>query len=491
MPCLRIKTGPNKGKVIDVGPDPVTIGRDESQTIPVVDQGVSRQHAEVFRIGTMVFVRDLQSTNGTFINQRRITEEPLNPGDELLIGTTIIAYESETPTETEGVALDDTDEIATTTVEIRVDAQEVSAKPGATQEVESRILTLGFEIGRILHSGKPGSTILQEALQKIATSVRAEGGFLFLLDRKSGKLLPKASVEEEGKGGQKVSRAIVRRVLSTARPVLTSDATMDERFSMSESVVLRKIRSVIGCPLFAGETLRGLLYFHSNRQGAGFSVADLELATAMSLQLTMLFTNVETSSRLRKGMISMVRALVTAMEMADPRDRGHAERVAGYGVAVATQMGLAPDDIHTLRLASLLHDTGKIAVHQTVPGATREQVREQHVYAGEKILQNIGEFSEILPIVRFHHERADGTGFPYRVTNDKIPVPARILIVTNAFDNICTRGGLQGEGLPANDVLRDMAEGAGKAYDETVVQALLQCHRSGSLYAAATPESGG
>ena len=77
MPHLRVKTGPNKGKIYEVASEVITIGRDESQTIQVLDQGVSRQHAEIFSIGEMVFVRDLNSTNGTYVNNQAVTEEAL------------------------------------------------------------------------------------------------------------------------------------------------------------------------------------------------------------------------------------------------------------------------------------------------------------------------------------------------------------------------------------------------------------------------------
>jgi pSer/pThr/pTyr-binding forkhead associated (FHA) protein len=77
MATLRAETGPNKGKMFEIGLQAVTLGRDESQTVQILDQGVSRAHAEIFRMGDLCFIRDLGSTNGTFVNGVRVSEEIL------------------------------------------------------------------------------------------------------------------------------------------------------------------------------------------------------------------------------------------------------------------------------------------------------------------------------------------------------------------------------------------------------------------------------
>ena len=74
MATIRIKTGPNKGKNYDLQDTPLTVGREDNQIIQILDQGVSRAHAEIFRLGEMCFIRDLNSTNGTFVNDVKITE---------------------------------------------------------------------------------------------------------------------------------------------------------------------------------------------------------------------------------------------------------------------------------------------------------------------------------------------------------------------------------------------------------------------------------
>jgi putative nucleotidyltransferase with HDIG domain len=495
MPYIRVKTGPNRGKLFEIKEATLGIGRDESQIIQVLDQGVSRNHAEIFRIGEMCFVRDIGSTNGTFVNDVRVTEESLKTGDELMIGTTILVFEDRLPSASSGdaaaVVFEDTGKIETTTLELKVD----EPAPGANRkvigkEVQSRNLTLISQVGRIIRGERTPDAMFEKIVELIAGAVRANHGYVFLMDRTSGKPVSRAAVETEEGGERKVSRMILNRVRETGMPLLTSDATLDDRFALSESIILKKIKSVICVPIMVEERVDGFLYLHSSKVDHILTLEDLELAASVALQISLAMGSLEAREKLRLGLMGTIRALVTAMEILDPGTQGHAQRVADTSAAVAAQMGLSAEEIHRIRLAALLHDVGKVAVHQSVAGLNPQQIREQHVTAGEKVLSGIEGFEEVLPGVRYHHERADGSGFPHHMKNADTPVMARIVIVMNAFDNECRYGGSGGQSLPVKEVLKSLVQRGGKEFDADVVRALILCHRSGTLYGAAPGPKG-
>jgi response regulator RpfG family c-di-GMP phosphodiesterase len=307
-----------------------------------------------------------------------------------------------------------------------------------------------------------------------------------MTDRATGKLVPRASVERSDEGGEKkVSRTIVKRVLTSGAPVLTTDATLDDRFMLSESIVLKKIKSVLAAPLIVGDKVDGLLYFHAAKVNATFKVEDLELIASAALQIALAITSQQSGDKIRRSMLSTIRSLVTAMEIVDPKNQGHSERVADYATAVALQMGVPRTELHAIRLSALLHDVGKLAAHQSVTGVHRDKVHDQHVYAGEKIIAGIEGFEEILPGVRYHHERSDGSGYPYKLKNDQLPLMARIIIVANHLDNLCTHGGTNSQGMIPKDAIRELAKGGGTIFDDEVVKALLVVDRSGQLYLGA------
>jgi HD-GYP domain-containing protein (c-di-GMP phosphodiesterase class II) len=491
MAYVRVKTGPNKGRIFEIKEAAITIGREESQVIQILDQGVSRTHAEIFRLGEMCFVRDLNSTNGTFVNDVKVTEELLKTADELLIGTTIIVFED--PGAGAGKAGEAVEfegepgaKIETTAVELKVDEPKGPVKP-LGREIQSRPLTLLSQVGRVLRSEKDLDRALERTLEIVSGAVGANQGYLFLVDA-AGKLEPRAVVEaEESAAEKKVSRTIANRVRETGMPLLTTDATLDGRFSLSESIILKKIKSVICVPVHREDRIDGLLYFHSSKVDRTLTEEDLELVSAVALQLTMLLSLAGRAERDRRTLMGTVRMLVSAMEVADPRTQGHAQRVADASVVLARQLGLASEQAHQIRLAALLHDVGKLAVHHSSKGLKLEEAREEHVRAGERILTGIEGFEQILPGVKYHHERADGSGFPYKVKNADTPVMARVIIVANAFDNACTGGGADGKPQQAKDVIKELAQRGGKDFDDEVIKALLVCHRNGSLYGAAPP----
>jgi putative nucleotidyltransferase with HDIG domain len=264
--------------------------------------------------------------------------------------------------------------------------------------------------------------------------------------------------------------------------LLTSDATLDERFSLSESVILRKIKSVICAPVHVGERVESLLYFHSSKVDHALTTEDLELVTSVALQLSMAMASSAQAERTRQRLTGALRAIATALEYGDSRGQGHTQRVADYCTVIASQMNLGVEDLRRVRLAGLLHDVGKIAVKLANPAATPEEIREQHVQAGEKMLTGIEGFEQVLAAMRCHHERADGNGFPNKVKNADMSLIARILIVANAFDDACTKQGPASP--PAKDVIKDMALRGGTDFDEDVLKALVLCHRNGTLYGA-------
>jgi pSer/pThr/pTyr-binding forkhead associated (FHA) protein len=201
MPYLRVKTGPSKGKVFEIASEIITIGRDESQTIQVFDQGVSRKHAEIFRIGKMLFVRDLESTNGTFVNNEKISEEPLKSGDEVLIGTTVLSVEEGNTADgsaDEVELMEDSQPIASTTVELRVNVPKGVQEEAPARQVESRNLSVVYEVGKILHDARDVNDALSKTLEILGKTINADLGYALFVDRKSGKLVRKSGYNPQG-----------------------------------------------------------------------------------------------------------------------------------------------------------------------------------------------------------------------------------------------------------------------------------------------------
>jgi len=143
---------------------------------------------------------------------------------------------------------------------------------------------------------------------------------------------------------------------------------------------------------------------------------------------------------LEENIGSVVQCLVRAVEAKDPYTAGHSERVAEYCTRMGRHLGLGPFELRILELGALVHDVGKIGIPDDIllkpVGLTKEEfdIIKTHPVVGEQILSKFALFDECMPIIRWHHERLDGTGYPDRLSGEEIPFLVRISSVADAFD---------------------------------------------------------
>lgn len=184
--------------------------------------------------------------------------------------------------------------------------------------------------------------------------------------------------------------------------------------------------------------------------------------------------------RLRERMedlfMSVIVSLTMALEAKDPYTEGHSVRVAAYSEAIGKQLGLNSATLDMIHRSCLLHDIGKIAVDETIltkKGLLNPMEREKmdmHVLIGEDILRPIALLHPLLPGVRHHHERFDGSGHPDGLKGQEIPIEARIMAVADAFDAMTSSRPYR-EQLPEEEALTELRQAAGIQFDPRVVAA--------------------
>jgi putative two-component system response regulator len=137
-------------------------------------------------------------------------------------------------------------------------------------------------------------------------------------------------------------------------------------------------------------------------------------------------------------------SLALSIEAKDPYTEGHCERLSKYSLAVGEKLGMPQDLLVALRRGGLVHDIGKLAVSESIllkPGPLNPEERkimEQHTIAGERICAPLRSFRQVLPIIRSHHEKQDGSGYPDGLKGEQVPLTARILQVTDVYDALTT-----------------------------------------------------
>jgi diguanylate cyclase (GGDEF)-like protein/putative nucleotidyltransferase with HDIG domain len=173
-----------------------------------------------------------------------------------------------------------------------------------------------------------------------------------------------------------------------------------------------------------------------------------------------------------------IEALALAIDAKDHTTRQHLSRVQVYAMEIGKDMGLAPDELEALRAASLLHDIGKLAVPEHIiskPGRlTPEEFDKMkiHPVVGAEILERVQFPYPVVPIVRCHHEKWDGSGYPDGLSGENIPIGARVLSVVDCLDALASDRQYR-RALPLDDAMNAIVADAGKSFDPKVV-ALLQ-----------------
>jgi putative two-component system response regulator len=169
---------------------------------------------------------------------------------------------------------------------------------------------------------------------------------------------------------------------------------------------------------------------------------------------------------------NIIMTLTTALENKDPSSGGHVHRVASYAARLADRLGMTPDEREIVVKGAMLHDLGMIGVPDHLLTKTDltddERLRvAQHAKMGASILEPMKTFRPFVPIVRWHHERIDGSGFPDALRGDAIPLEAQVVGIANRFDEI-----LHGEALPETEALAKLRqEAAGGGFDPGLVDA--------------------
>jgi putative nucleotidyltransferase with HDIG domain len=186
-----------------------------------------------------------------------------------------------------------------------------------------------------------------------------------------------------------------------------------------------------------------------------------------------------TYDQLKANYMDTIEALRLAVDAKDIYTRGHSERVSDYCVKIGESLGLPENEIELLRISGIFHDIGKIGTADDIllkTGKLDELEYEEikkHPLKGAHILSAVSMFKDVVPIVRSHHERIDGTGYPYGLKGDEVPFLSRIVAVTDAFDAMMSNRTYRSK-LGLSKTKAQLIKGAGTQFDKKVVDTFLK-----------------
>lgn len=344
-----------------------------------------------------------------------------------------------------------------------------------------------------IYSLQPIDSIMEEILLEIMPLVDSKNAFI-LVDDTTDIIAGNKSIFK-GIGKYKAEITYFMEMLSPALMEHIGYARLSKQLvRLDEGVIFPLINEF-------HQTI-GVIYVESKNIEDGIKLLEIYTSQAASsinnafLHSLVNMKNDElnrTYDQLKLRYMDTIEVLRLAVDAKDIYTRGHSDRVAYYAVKIGEAAGLSRADMETLRISGIFHDIGKIGTADDILLKTdkltaRELIEiQKHPLKGARILSAVSMFKDVVPVVKCHHERIDGTGYPEGLSGNDIPLLARIISVSDAFDAMMSDR-LYRTKLNLNDARQQLIIGSGTQFDSDVVSMFVKLI-DGSGYGEMTKET--
>jgi HD-GYP domain-containing protein (c-di-GMP phosphodiesterase class II) len=460
------------------------IGSAPDVKVVLRDPSVGGCHAEVraTECGWVLF--DLGSREGTFVNELGVPPEgqPLRLQDVIRCGglsVQVAALEGPgQPT------------LKTSSALLRVQgvihrSWEQALQTWARQEgyrlAQGKHLLTLLRAGYLFSSGAPLDEWLQAILEDTVAELGAQRGCFVLADEATGELcLRTVTVRGPGVSSLKCySKTLARRCFERGESLLCQDVNREDDFQVARSGKFHNMASILCLLLRSPRKPLGVLHLDRGPLQPPFTEADFFLADGLAASLSAAIESARLVAEHRELFLQTVAALARAVEIRDRYTGDHTQRVTDYALLLGQEVGLSAAELYHLRIGTPLHDVGKIGIADAIlqkPGhLTAEEFEEMktHTVKGATILSAIPGLGPLVPIVRHHHERWDGRGYPDHLGGEDIDRLARVVAVADAFDAMTSERPYR-PALSPDDAFAEIRDKAGTHFAPDCARAFLR-----------------
>jgi len=346
------------------------------------------------------------------------------------------------------------------------------------QKVEE--ISMLFTMSRSITSSVNSSLLLNTIMEKTRTLMNAKFCTLNLLDKSRTKL-ELAAESGLGAAGSEDFRTfegeLARKVLKNGMPLIINEIAA---YTKKIPVLLRRkrIHSVAFVPLFSNRRHSGVLaaYIQDVRF---FEKAEVEIFGMVASLCSMAVDNAAMIDKVRKDYFNSIKTLAEIIDANDNYTRGHCDKVMKYSIEICKRLNLDQRHMNSVKTASMLHDIGKIGVDLSVirkEGKLNDEdwakIRK-HPEIGARIVRQIGFLNDIVPIIKYHHSKFSGGGYPDPGRRgERIPIGARIIAVADAYDAMTSDRPYR-KAMSHNEAIAELKRCSGTQFDPKVVDAFM------------------
>jgi putative nucleotidyltransferase with HDIG domain len=361
-------------------------------------------------------------------------------------------------------------------------AAQESFIPKEARQLEEKMwyeeeLSFLFKLNEKMSLALGKNTIASVLVEEVQRFMNTTTCVLFLADEFTGDLSVEAATGSRASSLKDFfilkGESITGRVLASREPLMVNDLSKNGYYeSINQESYLGN--SFVSVPLLVKGMPVGVLNVTVKKTSNPFTTRDEELLINVARMGAIAFQNFRLHEQIQQDSLKTMMALAVILDARDPYTKRHSENVTRYSVAIAKEMGFSSAQIETIRRAGLLHDIGKIGIRDDIllkPGKLTQEEFEQiktHPVKSQEIVSSLSFLKEEATLVRHHHERFDGKGYPDGKTGEDIELGARIMAVSDSFDAMTTDRPYR-KRLPLSEAIAELILCKGSQFDPKVV----------------------
>lgn len=365
-------------------------------------------------------------------------------------------------------------------------------------EANGRRLCSLLSVTGSVSSSKDLHALILTALQSAVRDLQATAGYVMLLDEENGnRLTPEAAFGLDGPFEVpkpiELGSGMSGYVAKMGQPIQVHDNGGE---AVDCDGLDLPIRSAVSVPLInrsfgshgqpAREEILGALTIVQCERAGVMRDEDMDLMMSLSALMASAIANTRMKERQRATFVRTLESLATALEARDEYTKGHSQRVCDVSLLIGQRMGFGSEAMEELRIGTTLHDIGKIGVPDAIlnkPGRLDDdefQLMKAHPVIGYEICRPLMLSEGVLMLIRNHHEKLDGSGYPDGLKGGELPLSLRVVCVADAFDAMSSRRPYRNV-MDIDKVISELSRGAGTQFDPVVVEMLKDLLQGGHL----------